>query len=377
MKQEQINKLAKEKFENGMRKNLPHIKYNGYIRSAQNMNCECSICGHKWLRSPNQFYRENKWKDCPNCVRIHSKYQSDNVELRRQILNKYPNMNILTKVIKTKRDSILFTFDDKDTLYQMHISQLLKDGKRTFVKYWDTNVYKTELKKVNSNIECKESFVNFTTKILHHCKIHNIDFYIDPTHSLRGQGCSQCKLEKIGNAKRKSTGDYIKQLHNKHPNIDLNGKYISGKQSTPHICRNCGFEWNPYPINLLKRGGCPVCEKTISLGEQKIIFILKKHKITYFSQFRFDDCRNKYPLPFDFYIPDKNACIEFQGKQHYEPAQFGGITIEEANNNLKGVKKRDLIKSIYCKNNYINLILIPYWDFNNIEEILDREKILT
>lgn len=258
----------------------------------------------------------------------------------------------------------------------MHISQLLKDGERTFVKYWDTNVYKIELENVNPNIECKEEFINFKTKILHYCRIHKIDFYINPIHSLSGQGCPKCKLDKIGNARRKSIDDYVKQLHNKHPNIDLNGKYVSGNLPTPHICRNCGFEWNPYPINLLKRGGCPICENTISLGEQTIISILEKHKVTYYSQFRFDDCRNKYPLPFDFYIPDKNTCIEFQGKQHYEPTQFGGITIEEANSNLKGVKKRDSIKSSYCKNNSINLILIPYWDFNNIEEILDREKIL-
>ncbi len=70
MKQEEINRLAKEKFENGMREHLPHIKYDGYVRSAKNMNCECSICSHKWLRSPNQFNRDDKWKDCPNCVLI-------------------------------------------------------------------------------------------------------------------------------------------------------------------------------------------------------------------------------------------------------------------------------------------------------------------
>ncbi len=179
-----------------MREHLPHIKYDGYVRSAKNMNCECLKCGHKWLRSPNQFYRDDKWKDCPNCVLIRSKNPSDNIELRKQLLTKYPNMNILTKVITTKTDSILFTFDDEDILYQMHVSQLLKDGERTFVRYWNTEVYKMELAKVNPDIECKGEFVNFNTKILHHCKIHITDFYIDPSHSLRGQGCHQCKLKR-------------------------------------------------------------------------------------------------------------------------------------------------------------------------------------
>ena len=34
---------------------------------------------------------------------------------------------------------------------------------------------------------------------------------------------------------------------------------------------------------------------------------------------------------------------------------------------------RDTIKNDYCKKNNINLIRIPYWEFDNIEKILNRE----
>ena len=47
----------------------------------------------------------------------------------------------------------------------------------------------------------------------------------------------------------------------------------------------------------------------------------------YDREFRFDDCRNHFPLPFDFYFEynDKKYCIECQGQQHYAPvAHFGG-----------------------------------------------------
>lgn len=149
MKQEEINKLAKENFENGMKENLPHIKYSGYVRSAQNMECECNICGYKWNRSPNKFYRNGKWKDCPNCVKNNTNQNIDNSLLRNEILNKYPNINIVTETIRTKKDSILFTFKDdaERILYKMKISQLLKDGERTFIRYWDTEIYRKELKK--------------------------------------------------------------------------------------------------------------------------------------------------------------------------------------------------------------------------------------
>lgn len=115
MKQEEINKIAKEKFETGMNTNLPHIKYDGYVRSAKNMNCECLKCGHKWLRSPNHFCRNNKWNDCPNCISLDSKSIKDNEVLRNAILDKYPNMNILTEIIRTKK-----------TLFYLHLMKMKK-----------------------------------------------------------------------------------------------------------------------------------------------------------------------------------------------------------------------------------------------------------
>ena len=378
MRQKEINKLAKENFENGMDKALPHIKYSGYVRSAQNMECECGKCGYKWKRSPNQFYRDGKWRDCPNCVKNKKNSNVDNSLLRNEILNKYPNIDILTDTIRTRKDSILFVFknDNEKILYKMKISQMLKDGERTFARYWDTEIYKKELFKVNPDIECIEEFNHFNNKIMHYCKIHKIKFLIDPAHALRGHGCHQCKLDKIGDAKRKSEDEYIEELHKIHPYIDLNDTYISVNKPTSHKCKRCGFEWNPYPLNLLNGSGCPICADVTSRGERMIISILNKNKIDYIPQFRLDDCRSKKPLPFDFYIPNKKVCIEFQGKQHYQSVQFGGISEEEANKNLIENRERDLIKFNYCRDNDIHLIVIPYWDFNNIEDILWNENVL-
>ena len=38
-------------------------------------------------------------------------------------------------------------------------------------------------------------------------------------------------------------------------------------------------------------------------------------------------------------------------------------------------KIRDTIKTVYCENNNIKLLRIPYWEFDNIESIL-KEKLL-
>ena len=35
-------------------------------------------------------------------------------------------------------------------------------------------------------------------------------------------------------------------------------------------------------------------------------------------------CKNIKTLPFDFYLPDYNTCIEFHGVQHYKPIPYFG-----------------------------------------------------
>jgi len=97
--------------------------------------------------------------------------------------------------------------------------------------------------------------------------------------------------------------------------------------------------------------GCPFCKE--SKGERFISNYLEKEKIIFEKQYKFDDCRNILPLPFDFYLPKYNTCIEFNGKQHYEPVSiFGGEEV------FKNQQERDEIKKEYCKQNNIPLVII-------------------
>ena len=78
-------------------------------------------------------------------------------------------------------------------------------------------------------------------------------------------------------------------------------------------------------------------------------------------------------LSFDFYLPDFNLCIEYNGHQHYRPVNFGGISDKKAQKKYDAQIHRDQIKRDFCNKNNIKLIEIPYWNFDNIEEILERE----
>ncbi len=116
---------------------------------------------------------------------------------------------------------------------------------------------------------------------------------------------------------------------------------------------------------------CPCCNEYKSMKE--IENILNKYNIDNLREYRFNDCRNIKPLPFDFYLPDYNTCIEYDGEQHYKALDFYGIGKEEAKKRFEEGKERDRIKDQYCKNNGIKLIRIPYWEFKNSEEIIKKE----
>ena len=108
--------------------------------------------------------------------------------------------------------------------------------------------------------------------------------------------------------------------------------------------------------------------KKISYGEKKIIDYFSNKNIKYIHQHKFDDCKNINNLIFDFFIEDKNICIEFDGRQHYEPISFFG--------GEDGYNKRienDSIKNEYCLYKKIKLVRISYEDINIINMILDKE----
>ena len=136
------------------------------------------------------------------------------------------------------------------------------------------------------------------------------------------------------------------------------------------ICSICGNNWLA-AISGRSRGiGCPNCKE--SKGEKRISRFLINNEIKHIREYRFSDCKNILPLPFDFYMPSENLCIEYNGKQHYMEVSndFFGKNKKEI---FAKRKKLDKIKFDYCKNSGINLLIIPYWNFENIEEILRKE----
>lgn len=167
-------------------------------------------------------------------------------------------------------------------------------------------------------------------------------------------------------SKRKTTNEFIIEAKGKHGDKYDYSKveYKNAHSKINIICPEHG-EFEQTPNNHRLGNGCPICNE--SKGERKIRMCLEKYNIKYITQHTFDDCKNSRPLPFDFYLPEHNICIEYNGMQHYRVVgHFGG---EE------GFRQRvinDKIKVEYCNNNNIPLLIIKYND--DVDTALSKQK---
>lgn len=128
----------------------------------------------------------------------------------------------------------------------------------------------------------------------------------------------------------------------------------------------CGHVWGLDPNSFVRtRSRCPKC--AWSTGETKVAEHLDSIGVHFINEQYFQDCRDKSMLPFDFFLPDYNMLIEYDGIHHYKPVDlFGG------EDNLVTVQAHDYIKDVYAGANGMTLLRIPYTDFNNIEITIDK-----
>lgn len=131
-----------------------------------------------------------------------------------------------------------------------------------------------------------------------------------------------------------------------------------------HKACNTIFEISPYKfIHKHNKKYCPICYYKKSSGEILINDFLNKNQIEYCKEFIFPNLNDKR---FDFYLPELNMCIEYDGEQHFFPNEFFG-----GEQGLIETQRRDKEKNIFCLENNIILIRIPYNEKENIHQILN------
>lgn len=267
-------------------------------------------------------------------------------------------------VTSTTPDSFLHSLRSGGTGCKICRSRAMADSTRL-----SQSQYRDRIKEIyGDTILVSGKYINNHTKME---MIHNTDspyeFITTPAQLLDlHQGCSACRYSYPSKMRLslKEINDRLLTMYNgefimlsENLGVNTRGIFRHNTQS-PH-------EFTTTPQAILRGDStCTVCH--LSKMELVTKQYLDSRHISYEQQKRFNDCKDKYMLPFDFYLPEYNTIIEDDGEQHHKVVDFFG--------GEDGYQLRvfhDGIKNDYCKSQGIHLIRINYDE--DIESILDSK----
>lgn len=300
---DQLNKVFKGKYE------IEKV----IINSGDNIEVFCESHGY----FKKDFTSLKRGHGCPTCIKF-------------------------TKKSGTKKDTESFIFLSKDT-------------HKDWFNYSNTNYVDSKTK---VNLTCNRCGYNFDQL---------------PRINLSGKGCPNCwtHRNRLPKYNSRNTLEDIEERCKVFFEDTLDFSNSESKTSNEKItvfCKKCNNNFDQYTGHLIRGVGCQICSRSEkqSKPEKLIESILKENNIKYECEKSFEGCSHKNKLRFDFYLPELNTCIEYQGEQHYNPISiFGG---EDA---LKKQIIKDQVKRKYCTENNIKLLEVSYKD--NIQKVLTAE----
>ena len=279
-----------------------------------------------------------------------------------------------------KFQKMFYHYDDNKEYVNKDACSDCKRKKLTEIKRIKNKIiYTQKIKEICDDMDYELQdfeYIGENTKIPYICNKHKIfGVQISPYTSLsQGHGCYYCGREKSIESWKFTYEDVKNYIESNGKNKLLSKTYIRCKDLNLEItCEECG---KPYitSFDYYKRAGKTKCNDcTCSYGERLILQYLTSKNISYehdTHQIFTSEWDN--PLRFDFYLDDYNTAIEFDGEQHYFPVNFDNYHEERFKKEFYDLKIRDQIKNKYCLENRITLIRIPYWNRDNIKEILDN-----
>lgn len=383
--------------------NLYDLSLVDYVNDATDVTIICPYHGRQTSR-PSSLLSKRRLTPCSKCS------QEATVNTRKKKTNnkKYHRLTdeIVRKELKEKRLDMRFSYDN---------TKLIKEGKNTYITI--ECIHHGEIKvpyhgflngsncpecakeeaskknrKTNEQFE-KESIVKHGDKFIYDrlnykknnipvelgCKIHGNYFPITPVEHLNSPpglgGCPECKKEHLSKINRSNNEDFIQKSEN------LYGKgrfgYDDLDYTTEHgeinlTCIEHGTVFYTTPNRHL-RGDVSCCLCKGSEGEKAVSLHLSRLNLAFRTEKPLYGCPDaKNPLRWDFYLPEYNLYIEYNGRQHYEPVEiFGGIL------GFIDRKKKDNYKRIWARKNEAYLLEIPYNQYKNTGIIINKylEKI--
>ena len=374
-------KITHEEFKNELFKKNQNIELLGtYVNSYTKILCKCKLDGYEWYAKPSNLLHLNR--GCPECAKI-------------KISNalKLSNDEFLIKLEEFNDENGTFwTSEEEYKGFHNPIKfKCSKDGFEIVARpsnlfngcYKCHNCYKeSKIRELNDYISEHElpieiigDYIDSSTNIKCKCTICGNEYYSTPNRIIQTNSiCRKCAYIEMGINKRLPIEEFLHRLEVINPNVEYIDGYINMSKNVNVKCKKCGYKWSTRASSLIgKVSGCPNCN--CSKGENKIRDILDYYNIEYISQKTFDGLVGigNLKLRYDFYLPNYNVLIEYQGIQHEKPIDFSGRGKEYAIDCFEKQIFHDKTKKDYALKNNIKLFEIWYYDFDKIDELLKKE----
>lgn len=330
-----------------------------YVNSKTKLRIKHNKCNNVYKVTPSHFLNGSR---CPYCngntKKSNSKFKQ---EVYNLVGNEYvfldPYINNHTKLrVKHNTCNHIYKVIPKDFIRGIRCPYCNGGIKKTNDQF-KQEVYDL----VGDEYTFLDNYVNNCTKLrVKHNTCGNI-YEVRPNDFFKGIRCHYCSGFRKTDAKFKQ--EVFDLVGNGYVFLD---SYINNHTKLRVKHNKCGNIYEVKPTDFIDhQTRCPYCNSP--KGELIITKILDTLNIKYETQKVFDDLKDSRLLSYDFFIPDQNVLIEYQGQQHYEPVKcFGG------NNRFATQQKHDKMKADYAKNNGYKLITVPYTEdtFSKIKKYL-------
>lgn len=345
-----LEKRIKEKFPQ------QEIQVLLYTKMSQPAIVKCKRCGQVYeLVKAENFLRANKKCICRKCINNKSGGRLTIEEFQKKIEKLYPqeNLTVLNYTLKNRPCSIkcnncgqIYTLKNAESFYNRDKKRICKKclpNKRQQIFQSMRNFEKWKNKQTSFSFDTIPTILNSKTLITGYCtQCGNVSQKTIYDY-MRGRGCKYCKKNIL-----KSKQDFQKEIGDEYTVLEYKG--MDHRSKFKHNL--CNFIYDANSRNY----SCPRCKG--SKGQQKIRYILLNKNINFEEQKEFVIRQHK--LRVDFYLPDYDIILEYQGEQHFHPIDFFGGEETFKKQVLYDNYKRQFFKE--------KMIEISYLDYNNIEQ---------
>lgn len=222
-------------------------------------------------------------------------------------------------------------------------------------KHKTTEIFINEAKKVHGDKYdySKVVYEKNNKKVCIICPKHG-EFWMTPNGHLNNRGCKKCGKEKLKKEFSRTTEMFIEEARKVHGDKYDYSKvnYNNCKTKVCIICPEHGEFWQ-VPDSHLRGMGCIQCSGNHKSVDKISLFLANK-KILFEREKGFKWLGRQR---LDFYLPDYEIAIEYQGEQHFHPVKYFG-----GEQRFKDRKKRDEVKRMLCEKNGIRLIYVSFWE---------------